>query len=77
MTLLIQEERSKIMNSRAFSCGESAVLVAQQPGKEVPELVAGSPGNPTEAESLTCRPVYTKRPHWLSAGVPTGVLKLK
>jgi hypothetical protein len=77
LTLLIQEERSKIMNSSAFSCGESAVLAAQHAGKALPELVAGSPGNPVEAESLTCKPVYTKRPHWLSAAVPTGVLKLK
>jgi len=45
------------MNSSAFSCGESAVRVAQQPGNTLPALVSGSPGNPVDAESLTCRAV--------------------
>jgi hypothetical protein len=57
VTGTMQAERSKIMNSSAFSCADKAVRAAQQPGKVVPELVAGSPGNPVEAESLTCRAV--------------------
>jgi hypothetical protein len=81
--LLMQDERSKIMNSSAFSCGDKAVRAAQQPGKAVrvtggvAVVATGSPGNPVDAESLTCNPVYTKRPHWLPAAVPIGVLKLK
>jgi hypothetical protein len=51
-------ERSKIMNSSAFSCGESWVRTAQQVGNTVlPVPVAGSPGNPTDAESFTCKAV--------------------
>jgi hypothetical protein len=74
---LMQDERSKIMNSSAFSCCESAVLTAQQAGKVVPADDVGSPGKPVEVESLTCKAVYTKRPHWLAAAASTGVLKLK
>jgi len=50
-------ERSKIMNSRAFSCAESAVRVEQQPGNAFPALVDGSPWKSVDAESLTCRAV--------------------
>ena len=50
-------ERSKIMNSSAFSCAESSVRTAQQPGNTFPAFVAGSPGNPVDAESLTCKAV--------------------
>jgi hypothetical protein len=77
VTGTMQAERSKIMNSSAFSCADKAVRAAQQPGKLFPEVVDGSPGKPTEAASLTCKPVYTKRPHLLAAAAFAGVSKLK
>ena len=53
-----QDDMSKIMNSMAFSCGESAVRVAQHVGNTVlPVPVDGSPGKPVDAESLTCKAV--------------------
>jgi hypothetical protein len=51
-------ERSKIMNSSAFSCGESPVRAEQQVGNTVlPVPADGSPGKPVDAESLTCKAV--------------------
>jgi hypothetical protein len=57
-------ERSKIMNSSAFSCGESAVRVEQQLGNDVivvpvvpPPTLTGSPGKSVVAASVTCRAV--------------------
>jgi len=52
----MHEERSKIMNSRAFSCGDRAVRAAQHPGKLFPAEVEGSPGKSVETGSLTCKP---------------------
>lgn len=52
--LLMQDERSKIMNSRAFSCGVSCPA-AQQAGNVVLPVVMLSPGS--EAVSVTCSPV--------------------
>ena len=49
-------ERSKIMNSSAFSCAESPVRAEQQVGNTVLP-VDGSPGKPVDAESLTCKAV--------------------
>jgi len=66
------------MNSSAFSCAVRVLVASQQAGKvEGFELLPGvlSPGS--EAESVTCSPVYTKRPHCCAAGMPMGVLKLK
>jgi hypothetical protein len=70
---LMQEDRSKIMNSSAFSCGDRLVREAQHPGNALPPLVAGSLSKPTDTESLTCNAVYTKRPHAFA----TGQSKLK
>jgi len=76
---LMHDERSKIMNSSAFSGGDSAVRLAQQPGNAwasmevvlfaVAEvtvvLKVGSEGKASAVSmrSLTCMPVNTKRPH--------------
>jgi hypothetical protein len=55
--LLMHDERSKIMNSRAFSWADSAVRLAQQPGKLFPLAEVGSPAKPVDAASPTCRAV--------------------
>ena len=66
--LLMQDERSKIMNSSAFSCAESGVPGAAQQAGKVAWLRAGfeytgrtslpSPFVPGSVEvSVTCRPV--------------------
>jgi hypothetical protein len=89
----MHDERSKIMNMRIFSCGESAVRLAQQVGKSRMShdaslgLVEGvtvrskvaSDGNKSlgSMRSLTCIPVKTNLPHWLDAATPTGVLKVR
>jgi hypothetical protein len=65
------------MNSSAFSCGESAVRVEQQPGNTLPALVSGSPGKSADAASVTCKAVYTNFPHWADSAAPIGVLKEK
>jgi hypothetical protein len=60
-TGITHPERSKNMNSSAFSCGESSVRAEQQsvapPNDAAGLATTGSPGNPVEAESLTCRAV--------------------
>jgi hypothetical protein len=74
-------ERSKNMNSSAFSWGESSVREEQQsvvpPSDAAGLATTGSPGNPFDEESLTCREVYTNFPHWSAGAAPSGVLNEK
>src|SRR6185312_3280990 len=65
-----QEDRSKNMNSSAFSWGDSAVDV-HPPGNGV----SGCDESPDAA--LTWMSVNTTRPHWPAAGAATGVLKVR
>src|SRR5580704_12374055 len=61
---MTHDERSKSMNSRAFSCGERSVL-SQPPGGGDVSLVAGLPP--------TCKSLKTARPQYAGAVAPAGV----
>ena len=62
---VMQEARSKSMNSRTFSCAVSGDAL-QLAGNVVPEV----------AEFATWKSLNTTRPHCDAAGEPTGVLKV-
>src|SRR4051794_39611797 len=62
-----QEVRSKIMNSRIFSCGVSGAALPQLPGKGV--VLALAMASTWKSEKST-------RPHWFAGIAPTGVLKV-
>ena len=66
---ITQEDRSKSMNSSAFSCGVSSVVTQPLGNGCLPE----SDGVPAD----TCRSLITTRPHCCSGATSTGVLNEK
>src|SRR5580704_714543 len=71
----MHDDKSKSMNSRAFSCGERSV-VTQPFGKGCP--VSSPNGMPASfvAPEDTCRSLYTTRPHCAPASTSRGVLNV-
>src|ERR1700683_742734 len=61
---MTHDERSKSINSRAFSCGDRSVL-SQPPGGGEVSFVVGSPA--------TCRSLNTARPQYAGEVAPAGV----
>src|SRR5262245_3540379 len=66
---ITHDDRSKSMNSSAFSCGVSVVVVQPLGNGDLPE------SNPIPAD--TCRSLITTRPHCCSGAASTGVLNEK
>src|SRR5262245_14843723 len=77
---MMQLERSKKTNSRASACGDMGRSSRHPFGKAVP--VPGSDLSPPVATPfhwtvvLMCRSLRAARPHCISAGCSTGVLKV-
>src|SRR6516162_265023 len=72
-----QDERSKSMNSSAFSCGDKSPVVTQPPGNGVPGRDVS--WVPLELADTTWRSVNTVRPHWLAgivAASSAGVFRV-
>src|SRR6187549_413978 len=72
VSICTHDDRSKNMNSSAFSCALRSMGPVQPPGKP------GAPGcELSPAPSDTCTSVNTTRPHWFAADVSTGVLNVR
>ncbi len=70
---VMQEARSKSMNSSRCSCGLSAVPSGSHSAER---LALGREASRSPLPVFTWKSLKRTRPHWFAAGAPTWVLKV-